>query len=236
MKPILLIAGNFVREQRWPLLFLILWVLGIGIVAAFSARAGDVEDVLFFVKQQAFYGIAFTTFLAAAAVHTERRSRRILGVLSKGITRTEYLAGLIIGVFMIGAIYVAAMGAVGAIVMTESALPLLRFWEVLAMLMAALLLTTTVAMLFSTMTTPLFATVATALAIGVPPAIEKLSPGQWQLVLPVYALMDHVMGFRFQGRWPVDWTLVAWACLESVGIWLLSAWIFGRRDIAVAIE
>lgn len=236
MKPILLIAANFVREQRWPLLFLVLWVLGIGIVAALSARNGDVEDVLFFVKQQAFYGIAFTTFLASAAVHTERKSRRILSVLSKGITRTEYLAGLILGVFAVAATYVGAMGAVGTIVVTESALPLLRLWEVLAVLMAASLLTTTVAMLFSTITTPLFATVATALAIGIPPAIEKVSSGQWYLVLPVYELMDHVMGFKLQGRWDVDWTLVAWACVESVALWLVAAWVFGRRDIAVAIE
>lgn len=236
MKPTLLIAGNFVREQRWPLLFLVLWVVGIGVVAAFSARAGEVDDVLFFVKQQAFYGIAFTTFLASAAVHTERKSRRILGVLSKGISRTQYLAGLILGVFIVAAAYIAAMGAIGTVVVTESALPLLSFWEVLALLMAASLLTTTVAMLFSTITTPLFATAATAVVIGIPAALDKFTAQNWSFVLPVYELMDHVMGFTFQRRWHAGWTLIAWACVESVALWLLAAWIFGRRDIAVAIE
>ncbi len=112
MQSILLIAGNSLREQRWLVLVLLAWVFGSSLVLGLD---GDprLGDAAFFLHQQAIYGVAFGTFLAASAIQNERRSRRILLVLSKGVERREYLAGLLFGVGAVEAIYVLAM-ALGA--------------------------------------------------------------------------------------------------------------------------
>src|SRR3954469_2056063 len=82
MRSALLVAGNFVRENRWPVLLLMLWGIASGIAAAFSVR-GSEEDALYFLKQQAAYNVFFSVFLAASALNTQRRTRRILAVLAK---------------------------------------------------------------------------------------------------------------------------------------------------------
>ncbi|HYG99250.1 MAG TPA: hypothetical protein VD837_08960, partial [Terriglobales bacterium] len=67
MKPILLIATNFLREQRWPLLVLVMWVVLSSAVSGLGADTVATDDVLFFLKTQAIYGVAFVAFLSSAA-------------------------------------------------------------------------------------------------------------------------------------------------------------------------
>ncbi len=87
MKPILLIALNFVREQRWPIFVLLLWVVLLAVVGLFADLPRERDDLLFIFKQIAIYVIAFSVFFGASAIYNERRSRRILGVLSKAVGR-----------------------------------------------------------------------------------------------------------------------------------------------------
>ncbi len=93
MKPMLLIAFNFVREQRWPIFVLLLWVL----LLAFLGLVADIprmrEDLLFLFKQVAVYVVAFSIFFGGSAIYNERKSRRILAVLSKAVRREQYLSG-----------------------------------------------------------------------------------------------------------------------------------------------
>ena len=58
-----------------------------------------------------FYGLAFTGLMAASGINNERRSRRMLAVLSKGIERWQYLGGLLLGAMIDAAIYCIAIGA-----------------------------------------------------------------------------------------------------------------------------
>src|SRR2546429_8464367 len=97
VKPILLIALNFVREQRWPIFVLLLWVVLLAVVRLFADLPRERDDLLFIFKQIAIYVIAFSVFFGASAIYNERRSRRILGVLSKAVARDQYVAGLILG-------------------------------------------------------------------------------------------------------------------------------------------
>ena len=98
MRTIFLIAVNFVREQRWPILVLLLWVL----LLAFLGLVTDVhrqrEDLLFIFKQVAVYVVVFSVFFGGSAIHNERKSRRILAVLSKAVGRQQYLSGLVGGI------------------------------------------------------------------------------------------------------------------------------------------
>lgn len=238
MKPIFLIAVNFLREQRWPLLVLLAWVVLSSAASGIGSEKLAVDDVLFFLKTQAVYGVAFVAFLSGAAIHNERKSRRILAVLSKGIHRGQYIAGLLAGVLVAGALYCGAMGAAGSVMFTEARLPQIQLWGVIALLMTALVVTSTVAMFFSTFLTPLFATAATAVALGTPALATRIAGGGWAHVFPVYFLMDSIMSFSVDtaGGWAPVWRMVGWALVDSVVLWLMATWLFSHRDISVAIE
>src|SRR5437868_5462263 len=89
--PVLEIAVNFVRENRWPILLLLIWIVLSALVFGGTDQRVAVDDLVFYVRQQALYIVVFTAFLASTAVNNERKSRRILLVLSKAISRGEYL-------------------------------------------------------------------------------------------------------------------------------------------------
>ena len=97
MKPVLLIAINFAREQRWPILTLLVWVLLLAFLGLVTDVHREREDLLFVFKQDAVYVLAFSVFFGGSAIYNERRSRRILGVLSKAVGRQQYLSGLVLG-------------------------------------------------------------------------------------------------------------------------------------------
>lgn len=238
MKAIWLIGVNFLREQRWPILVLLLWVAGSSLASGVGASRLAVDDVLFFLKTQAVYGVAFIAFLASAAIHNERKSRRILAVLSKGVRRGEYIAGLLGGVLVAGGIYVLAMGAAGSFMFKAAGLQILQLWQVMALLMTALVVTSTVAMFFSTFLSPLFATAATAFALGTPAIAALVAGGAWTRVLPVYELMNSIISFSINtaAGWQPLWSIVFWSMVDSVALWLAGSWLFSYRDIAVAIE
>src|SRR5512147_2763313 len=113
MRPALLIAGNFLRENRWPVILLFLWGVGSGIAGALTVGS-SLDDALFLLKQQAVYSVFFTVFLSASALYNQRRSRRILAVLSKGIERYEYLDGIVVGFSAVSFFYSVALGVTGA--------------------------------------------------------------------------------------------------------------------------
>ncbi len=63
------------------------------------------DELLFIFKQVAVYVVVFSIFFGGSAIYNERKSRRILAVLSKGIARQQYLSGLIIGITIACGIY-----------------------------------------------------------------------------------------------------------------------------------
>jgi len=161
MKPVFLIAANFVREQRWPLITLLLYVIVFGAGMAIAGGQSE-EDTLFMLRSTSMYGLAFTGLLAASALNNERRTRRILAVLSKGISRAEYLAGLLTGAMLASAVYCLTIFAVGALAANRMAM-LAPF---AVMLMVLFLLASTVALAFSTLFHPLLASAAAGLLLA----------------------------------------------------------------------
>ncbi|HLX73356.1 MAG TPA: hypothetical protein VKR26_01410, partial [Terriglobales bacterium] len=114
MKPVWLIAGNFLREQRWPVVILLGWVVFLTAAAGFSDLRRTPEDVFMLFQQVAVYILVFSLFFGASAIRNELRTRRILAVLSKGISRRQYIAGLLLGIVLAIAIYCLALGVAGA--------------------------------------------------------------------------------------------------------------------------
>ena len=225
MKPVLLIALNFVREQRWPIFVLLLWVLLLGIFGLVADASRNREDLLFIFKQVAVYVVAFSVFFGSSAIHNERKSRRVLAVLSKAVARSQYLSGLALGITMACAIYCLALGVTASWTLSAVGYPVSRVWFLMICLVAACMLAGTVALMFSTVLSPF-------LAAG---ASRTLAPN-WSYLVPVYALTTSVLNTTFKSPGDVVWFPVELALLETVFFWLLSARVFSRVDISVAVE
>ena len=234
MIPVLLIAANFLREQRWLTVLLVLYAVGGALLFGLGEVKVPSDDVLFYLKQQAAYAILFSVFLAASAIHNERKTRRILAVLSKAVARRDYLAGLLLGVLSVPAIYCLAIALAGTWLARHSgAVP--ELWTLVGIATLAALLAAAVTLFFTTFLGPLFATLAAALAMGVPIALERALGHSWGSVLPVYSLVVSVSGASL-ARAHLPWSTLAIAIAEVVALWLLGAAIFARRDITVAVE
>lgn len=189
------------------------------------------EDTLFILHSTSMYGLAFTGLLSASAINNERRSRRILAVLSKGVERGTYLAGLLAGAMLASAVYCATIYAVGALAL-HAFVALVPF---AIMLMALFLLASTVALAFSTVFHPLLATAAAALLLSGEAYAAKVLGGIWASVLPAWLLIDRATTYGEQG-WSAPWAACLMAVVQAVIFWAVGTAIFQRRDIAVAIE
>jgi hypothetical protein len=237
MKGILLIAVNFVREQRWPILVLLLWVLLLAFLGLTTSAAREGEDLLFVFKQVALYVVAFSVFFGSSAIYNDRRSRRILGVLSKALERRQYLSGLVLGIAMASAIYCFALGLTGCWTLGEAGFPVEQVWFLMLCLVAACTLAGTVALMFSTFLNPFFAAGATAAAMGLPPALSyAFGIQQISYLIPVYPLAATVLRASFGSAERNSWFPIALAVVETLLFWALSARIFSYVDIAVSVD
>lgn len=236
MKAVLLIAVNFVREQRWPILVLLLWVVLLAFLGLVSNIPKEREDLLFIFKQVAIYVVAFSVFFGGSAIYNERKTRRILAVLSKAIGRQQYLSGLVLGVTIASAIYCFALGLTGSWTLGYAGFPMSQVWYLMLSLVAACMLAGTIALMFSTFLNPFFAAGATAAVLGVPAVLAHTTASAWALIIPVYSLTMQVMGATFQIPGTANWLAIGLAIAETICFWILAARIFSYVDIAVAVE
>jgi ABC-type transport system involved in multi-copper enzyme maturation permease subunit len=235
MTPALLIAANFLREQRWLTLVLVLYAVGLAAIFGLSEKQVSPEDAAFFLRQQSLYAPLFSLFLAVSAIHNERKSRRILAVLSEALTRWQYVAGLLVGILAVLGSYCLAIGLSGVWLVRSARSSVTQLWVRLGMTVVTSVLVSAVALFFSTFLTPIFATAATALAVAVPAALEQTLGRGWGNLLPVYSLVAQVSGTAPEHQ-SADWHAVAVAVVETLLLWVLASWIFAGWDITTAVE
>jgi ABC-type transport system involved in multi-copper enzyme maturation permease subunit len=232
----LLIAGNFLREHRWPVVILLAWIVFTTLATAGVGQQRVVaDDVVFFVQQQAVYICGFTAFLAANAINNERKSRRILLVLSKAVSRGEYLLALLSGTEVMAVIYAALFAVCCTWLASRADLPTRGIWIVAVLVAVGSAVSAAVGMFFSTFLNPYLAMAMTVALFGAPGALHaahrpglRLMPG-----LPVLA---EILCFRFHPDWTMHWGVVAIAVIEAALFWGLAAVVFSYKDIAVPVE
>ncbi|HVZ17799.1 MAG TPA: hypothetical protein VG897_11820 [Terriglobales bacterium] len=235
MRVAFLIAGNFVRENRWPVIILLVWGLASGVAGVVLAGRPD-DDALFFLKQQAMYSVFFTVFLAASSLHNQRRNRKILAVLSKGIERYEYLAGIVLGYSGVALLYAFCLGITGALTFHRAGASVWLVLPLMIMLLIASVLAGTVALFFSTFMPPLFALAATSVVLGTSAVLSGVLGKNISALVPFYQLLACVSEFSFGAGNTAPWAAGFWAVLETIAFWIAGSWIFERKDVAVAVE
>src|SRR5215472_2173996 len=109
MRAILIIGINFLRSQVLTVLIMVTYLSGMAVVFLHNQRS---QEARFFLQLHSFYVVFIAMVVAVPAIYTERRSRRIVAVLSKGIHRWEYLGGILCGCAMISAIFCALVASI----------------------------------------------------------------------------------------------------------------------------
>ncbi len=232
MRPVFLIATNFVRTQ-WILLTLMLLYIA-GIAAVFGWHSQRVE-VLFFLRQQTYYALFLGSLVGIPAIQNERKTRRVLAVLSKGIHRWQYIAGLLLGSGLIAGAYCLAVGLATAWLCTQigaSADGLPAFMVVLFLCCMA---AASVGLFWSVMMHPVLALAATGLTLALPlllPAKHFLAGA----LFPVLAMARSVLHFDFGDADRSLWRIGAAAVVQTVIFFVAASAIFARKDVTIAPE
>lgn len=236
MRAFLLISMNSAKEQMWPLFFLLAWVLGWIAFGVFVDSHGAPDDVLMIFRQLGMYAVAFAVFFGSSAIPADLRSRRILAVLSKAVSRFQYLAGVLAGIAMILGVFCLCTGFTASWLLGRFGYHLGTLWFGMLALFTACLLTATLTLLLSTFLPPLFAAIGSAMLAGVPALLTMQGSAVARYVIPVYGLLEPVMGADFNTRWHGNMELVLLSLTESAILLWIATLIFGRRDLAVAAE
>ena len=223
MRPVLLIAANFFREQRILFGLMIAYVVLGGGTLAVLPHAPEVDDVIFLIKQHAAYAVLLGVALASTAIHNERKSRRILAVLLKGITRGQYLAGILLGSVSVLLAYLFCLGIIATALLARVGVAAVQGWTVLGIAAIATLLAAAITIFYSTFAHPWVALPLTFVTIALP-------------IFPVAALLKQLAGWGAGVDVLLRSSLISIALAETMAFWLLAAWAFRNRDIAVAVE
>jgi hypothetical protein len=235
MTPVLLIAGNFIRENRWPILVLLIWGVASGAAGVVMASR-SADDALFFLKQQAVYSVFFTVFLSSSALHNQRRTRRILAVLSKGIERYQYLTGIALGYTAVSLVYATSLGITGAMTFGQTGASAALVLPLMIFLLIASILAGTIALFFSTFMNPLFSLASTSVVLGTSAMMGGLLGYHVIPGLAFYPLVSAVTEFSFNNPPQFPWWAAAQGVVETLLFLLAASWIFSRRDVAVPVE
>ena len=234
MRAVFLIASNFLRESRWYVLLMVGWVLGLSLLMQIDNRP-KLGDVVFIVSQEAAYGIVLAVMMGAAAIHNDRKTRRILSVLSKAVERRQYLAGLLLGTAYEAVIFLVAVGICGTWMSHRLGLPLAPGWTFLVLPLCGAILGAAAGLLCASFLHPLFATAAAGLLLLAQYELEHaIAPGRG--MLPMESIVHSFFIFGFQSEWTVAWLPCVAALIEAAVFWVLASLIFERRDIAVAVD
>ena len=228
MSTTVLLAKNFIRQNRWLLLAFAVWPFMMGAFVWSPRHAAAWTEVSEIVQQELFYGLAVATFLTSSALYNEKRSRRIVGVLSKAVSRAGYLCGLLLGATSFAALYFLIVGASMLWLLGVSQVTSAASLRLLMSATAAAIWMSAGALLFSTFLHP-FLAASLAGALGFAPL--AFTNGNL-IIAPVVALVGNLDRTVNRTNWPA----VAASVIQSALMVVVAAILFAHRDVTVNIE
>lgn len=233
MITIFILTLNVVRQQRLIVILMSVWLLFFAGLFGFISDPHDgPQDLEVLYRQELVYGIAIGLFSGASIIHNERKTRRILAVLSKGLHRAQYLSSAFLGIACITAVFYALVAAANQWLIHrlhhtgEAFVPALLGW--LATLVAVAL-----AIAFGTFLHPIFAATCASLVS----ALGMLIPTH-PLAFPVSYFVRSAVGATYaHGLGGEHYTgFLISVAIETAIAFTIAVLIFERRDISVPVE
>lgn len=221
------IAWQLLWANRWLWLLLVLWPWGMAVILFVGGLHPAPEDVEAAMQQESIYGLALVAFAGGALLGNEQRSRRIVLVLSRAVSRRQYLGALWLAAFL------PLMAYAGDLVLTGILLggwPSL-LWQTTTALLLLGLTTASLAVLASLVMPAVIAGVLSLGAVCLP----LLLPPSWQIA-QTRLLQILLSGPLTEQRRLVFGAGLIEALLLSAGVFELAVRIFERRDLRLKSE
>lgn len=232
MLPIFLIARNFVRTQWLVVAVMSAYLLGITGVFAIHEQTAETA---FFLQWHSSYVVFLAMTLAVGAIQAEKKSRRIIAVLSKGIHRWQYLAGLLVGCGIIVGIFWLLIAGGVFVLYRQAGYPVNGLPVLVLALFCCCLAASAVSLFFSVLLHPLLAAAASAVTLVFPYILQGAGwriPGE---LFPVFAAADLLQRFEFNAV-AQAWTIAAVALVWVLVFMAAAAAVFNRRDVTTSPE
>jgi ABC-type transport system involved in multi-copper enzyme maturation permease subunit len=233
MRAVFLLSANFVRTQWIPVAMMTAYLIAAGGLFGWHQQRADVQ---FYVQWHSYNAVFIGTLIAVPAIWSERRSRRILAVLSKGISRWQYLAGLLCGCALISFWFCVLIGGITAWLCLRGGMPAGSLLSLMVVLFLCSVTAESAGLLSAVGLHPLVAMIATSAFLLLPFALE---PAGWYLpaeLFPVASLMQVLRDFHFQALGTGIWRIADGAILETILFSALGGAIFSRRDVTISPE
>jgi hypothetical protein len=233
MRAILLIGTNFARTQWLAVAILTAYLAGIGMLFGWHESRPDAR---FFLEWHSVYVVVVSGTIALPAVWSERRSRRIVAVLSKGIGRWQYLGGILCGCAIISAWLCFLVGFITAWLCGEGGIATDGLAEITLVLFLCCTTAASVALFCATFLHPMLAALAAAALLFAPLATETAGwyvPGE---LFPVSTVLRVMPIFQFRPPGTGIWTIAAAAAFETLFFWAMASAAFARRDVTTSPE
>jgi hypothetical protein len=230
------IARRLLYQNRWLYLLLVLWPFGIAGILAGTGSAPDREDILSLLRQECLYGLALVGFTGSIQLGNEQRSRRIVGVLSRAVSRRQYLLALFYAAWIPLLLYTASFVLAGTVFVARNGqYPACLLPMAWAMLLLGLW-TTAVGLFFASWLPSFLASTATLalLAAGAAlPGASSWGPGH---------MLGALLGIgqatepapAHSGLWPIRlWPILDWLIVVALSAVFFGAAtaIFDRKDL-----
>ncbi len=108
-------------------------------------------------------------------------------------------------------------------------------WPFAILIMAGVMIATTVALFFSTFCNPYLATALTGLLFCLPGFWHRHLHA-WVTYYPGFPVILQFFSFRFEADWAPRWEVVFAAMFDSAIFWTLAVLVFDRKDLAIPVE
>jgi ABC-type transport system involved in multi-copper enzyme maturation permease subunit len=231
MMKALLIARRLLWQNRWLFLMLMLWPYVMAVILCYGGQP-DPDDVLWMLHQECFAGLALVAVTGSTLLGNEQRSRRIIMVLARAVSRPQYLFSLLLTAwlplvfyvsgFVLSGIFMATLlhGSSRGILEMAAAQLVLGVWAGAVSIFWSILLPQIVASIISV------ACVGLAAYVG---QLGMIGPGR--LLLTLFQIS--ISGKNTPPTIAFDAVLT----LLAGAVWFAAAsWLFSRRDLNLAVD
>lgn len=226
-----LIAQRLLWQNRWLFLMLMFWPYVMAIVLCVGGKP-DPDDVLWMLHQECFAGLALVAVTGSTLLGNEQRSRRIIMVLARSVSRPQYLFSLLLTAWLPLVLYVSGFLVSGIVLATMLHS---SFEGILVMAFAQLVLGVwagAVSVFWSVLLPQILASIVSVACVGLAVYIGGLGmigPGRMLLALFETA----ISGGNTPATIGVDTVLT----LLAGGVWFAAAsWAFSRRDLNLTAD
>lgn len=221
------IAWRLLWANRWLWLLLVLWPWGMAAILLAGGLHPAPEDVEAALEQQSIYGLALVAFAGGALLGNEQRSRRIVLVLSRAVSRRQYLGALWLAAFLPLVLYVLDLALTGPVL----GVPAMLLWQTLGALLLLSVTTASLAVLTSLALPGIVAGVLSLVALSLPlllPPGWQMAQGRLLQILLSGPVTDHTR--LVFGAGLLEGLLLSGAIFEA------AVQIFERRDLRLKSE